>query len=441
MNTHAGKKQENKSQSATNAVFQKQRGGESIFQFVDNRPEVIAQRKMQEMVSNSPSAKQAAQLRPMVDNRSTKQHQPTQKERNNANVPIQGMWIGVSFLRKGIIDSGYGIETDNVSREYLEMLLQRDDIAPDSRTMISLAIDMKIAEEHLGIIHEGLGKFGEETENSWIRSITGGGTHSLSGKRADTGGIKTDMEDEEYTVTKGLTESFYNLSDVISVRAPRVKNTSLFRGFVIERPESAEAMLANIGTYSDQLPSSFSWQPETSLGFAQPGEGTVGVFLEVVVPPDHPMIAMSYPNNTKPEGKPKPVDIGQAEVLVAPLKYTNPTLVCRCGGTVDIPIYHVRAEVITLTRSEVFQAINQAEATARSERKKKKMIITDEESWAKDGEYETMTWSSDSLNYQKLTREQVRAQVQEGWFANTGDKIWRVTGNDTDFDIIDLQEI
>ena len=62
MNTHADKSQENKSQSVANDVSQKQSGSESTFQFVDNRPEAVAQRKLQEMANNSPQAKQAAQL-------------------------------------------------------------------------------------------------------------------------------------------------------------------------------------------------------------------------------------------------------------------------------------------------------------------------------------------------------------------------------------------
>ncbi len=54
MNTYADKKQENKSQSVANTVAQKRSGDESLFQFVDNRPEAFAQRKLQEMSTNSP---------------------------------------------------------------------------------------------------------------------------------------------------------------------------------------------------------------------------------------------------------------------------------------------------------------------------------------------------------------------------------------------------
>ena len=68
MNTHADKTQENKSQSVANTVTQKQGGGESTFQFVDNRPKAVAQRKLQERANNSPQVKQTAQLQAMANN-------------------------------------------------------------------------------------------------------------------------------------------------------------------------------------------------------------------------------------------------------------------------------------------------------------------------------------------------------------------------------------
>jgi hypothetical protein len=102
MNTHADKTQENKSQTVSTADSQMQSGGESTFQFVDNRPEAIAQRKLQEMANNSPQvsqlrvfqdmankspqAKRATQLQTMADSHSTHQ-QPIQKKENNTGLP------------------------------------------------------------------------------------------------------------------------------------------------------------------------------------------------------------------------------------------------------------------------------------------------------------------------------------------------------------------
>jgi hypothetical protein len=77
LNTHADKTSEHKSRSAAGSLPKIKSTGESTFQFIDNRPEAIAQRALQEMANNSPKAlqmralqnspqaKQAAQLKAM----------------------------------------------------------------------------------------------------------------------------------------------------------------------------------------------------------------------------------------------------------------------------------------------------------------------------------------------------------------------------------------
>ena len=87
MNTHVDKIQENKSQSVSVAGSQIRSGGESAFQFVDNRSEAVAQRKLQEIANNSPQAKQAAQFQAMADSYSTHQQKPIQKKENNTGLP------------------------------------------------------------------------------------------------------------------------------------------------------------------------------------------------------------------------------------------------------------------------------------------------------------------------------------------------------------------
>ncbi|ERM80239.1 hypothetical protein P872_14195 [Rhodonellum psychrophilum GCM71 = DSM 17998] len=67
MNTHADKTQENKSQSVANAVSQKRNSGKSTFQFEDNRPEAVVQRKLQEMANNSPQAIQLKACKEMIN--------------------------------------------------------------------------------------------------------------------------------------------------------------------------------------------------------------------------------------------------------------------------------------------------------------------------------------------------------------------------------------
>lgn len=55
-------------QRASKTVDRKKSNTESVFQFVDNRPEAIAQRKLREMTDNSSQVKQTAQLQALTDN-------------------------------------------------------------------------------------------------------------------------------------------------------------------------------------------------------------------------------------------------------------------------------------------------------------------------------------------------------------------------------------
>lgn len=103
MNTYANKTQENKSQSVSAATSQRQSSRETPFHFVDNRPEAVAQRKLQEMMKNSPQAKQAARLQTMADSNSAQQQNPIQKKENNTSLPDN--------LKSGIENlSGYSMD-------------------------------------------------------------------------------------------------------------------------------------------------------------------------------------------------------------------------------------------------------------------------------------------------------------------------------------------
>jgi hypothetical protein len=60
MTTHSAKTQENKNQVVVNEVSQKSTGAASTFQFADNRPETIAQRKLQNLVNSNLHAAQSS---------------------------------------------------------------------------------------------------------------------------------------------------------------------------------------------------------------------------------------------------------------------------------------------------------------------------------------------------------------------------------------------
>jgi len=78
MNTHSEKTQENKSHAVFTGTTQKSGGSESSLQFVDNRPQAIAQRKLHEMANNS----QSTQLQAIAANysQSTVQKQGIEDE-------------------------------------------------------------------------------------------------------------------------------------------------------------------------------------------------------------------------------------------------------------------------------------------------------------------------------------------------------------------------
>ena len=65
MNTHSDKKKGNKKQSVdTKAEYQKKNGRTSSIEFVDNRPEAIAQRKLQKIASKNVKSPQTTQMMP-----------------------------------------------------------------------------------------------------------------------------------------------------------------------------------------------------------------------------------------------------------------------------------------------------------------------------------------------------------------------------------------
>jgi hypothetical protein len=83
MNTHTNKTQETKSRSVANEVFQKQRGSERTYQFVDRRPEAIVQRNLQAMANDSSRIKQLSAIQRMADSST----QPKIVQRTELTIP------------------------------------------------------------------------------------------------------------------------------------------------------------------------------------------------------------------------------------------------------------------------------------------------------------------------------------------------------------------
>lgn len=85
MNTYAEKTPGDKNQSVANSISQKQSEGDSIFQFVDNRPEASTQRRLQKLANSSPQVSLQKAFQAMANSDTVK---------NNVS-PIQAKWIKV----------------------------------------------------------------------------------------------------------------------------------------------------------------------------------------------------------------------------------------------------------------------------------------------------------------------------------------------------------
>lgn len=81
------KPKEKVSNAVANDVSHKQGGDESVFQFVDNRSEAVAQMKLHEMANNSPRVKHTTQIQAMADKNPARLQKPIQKKENNNGPP------------------------------------------------------------------------------------------------------------------------------------------------------------------------------------------------------------------------------------------------------------------------------------------------------------------------------------------------------------------
>lgn len=124
MNTHAEKTQENKSQAVANGFSQKQSSSESTFQFVDNRPEAIAQRKLQEMANNNPQLKQLKAIQEMANNSNALQRKVVQFNKKKIKCVTTGLFE-TSHLAKSEEDALTKGRERGVGQRYLHFM-QRD---------------------------------------------------------------------------------------------------------------------------------------------------------------------------------------------------------------------------------------------------------------------------------------------------------------------------
>ncbi|MCP5005739.1 MAG: DUF4157 domain-containing protein, partial [Planctomycetes bacterium] len=107
MNTHADKTDENKTASIESKPGQQRKDKQPSLQIIDNRPETIALRKLQEMADNSPQVKQMAQLQAMANKHVASQPSINPKKENETGLPDN--------LKSGIENlSGYAMDAVKV---------------------------------------------------------------------------------------------------------------------------------------------------------------------------------------------------------------------------------------------------------------------------------------------------------------------------------------
>lgn len=126
MKTHADKTGDNKSQAVANSLPKTESKGESALQFTDNRPETVAQRKLQEMANNSPAVMQLKAVQQMADH--FLQGQQVHQLLQSATLPVVQR-----VTKKG--PDGNNIEVTKVEDYLPNCLGDPEDFSNDPRTM------------------------------------------------------------------------------------------------------------------------------------------------------------------------------------------------------------------------------------------------------------------------------------------------------------------
>lgn len=223
----------------------------------------------------------------------------------------------------------------------------------------------QIARTHLEFLWKGLAETPDQVEEEfhWLRNITGGGSATFSSKRGADGRLRTDMKLAEYDTLEYLTGCFYDVAGELTDIAQREQELTLFRGIRIPKirvgdSETAEADIAAImSQYGDVIPSSASWDMETPLHFSDAEAGQDAVVFHMIVPPDFPLVMLSYPEEIR-EGDPAPLCIpGQQEVLVGASEFSEVRLL---GPAEENSCYHVEVVLKAVPRGAVIDAISDA---------------------------------------------------------------------------------
>lgn len=173
MTTHSENIQENKNQVVVTEMFHKFKGGESTFQFVDNRPETTVQRKLHDILNSSLKITNAAQLK--SNSESTNENVVQKQGKSTQSVQMEAMSSGTVIQRalKGTYDSLIAIEPEKGFRlgkthgtwtDLLQAVAKYELLEARPNPTGNIKKHKKFAKE----LFEGLDKI-EEYANKWIR--------------------------------------------------------------------------------------------------------------------------------------------------------------------------------------------------------------------------------------------------------------------------------
>lgn len=333
MNTTADKTQENKSQSVANEAPQVRSGSTSTFQFEDNRPEAVAQRKLQEMAnsgsrvsqlstfqnmtSNSPDVQQTTQLQSMTDNNSAQQ-QIIQKVENNTGLP-DNLKTGMENL------SGLSLDDVKVHRNSDKPAqLQAHAYAQGTNIHLGPGQEKHLSHEAWHVVQQ---KQGRVKPTLQMKGNVNVNDDSGLEKEADVMGAKA-LQMKEISINSHHASTL----DVISAQYPHILQAAFASGGVVQRAEDdsiADMVWDFIGKvqglrFADSFSSLIQLASAITLGvsaFAKDNvkSGMAGASLKLTT--DLGTLVAAYgefrkPTNDGEEGRKRKQDLIQAGIVV-----------------------------------------------------------------------------------------------------------------------------
>lgn len=230
-------------------------------------------------------------------------------------------------------------------------------------------VDYLTAMRHLEYIGQGLSVAPDPFEEyHWLRKITGGGSATLSDKRNVDGSLRTNMSLAEYDALEQLTNAFYDMTENLAEIAPRERELTLYRGIRIPKIEegvSQAEIEETISRYGDVIPSSASWGMGTPQHFSNAETGRDAAVLHMIVPPDFPLVMLSYPKE-KREGDPRSINQSQKEVLVGASTFSDVRLL-ETEQKEGYRCYHVEVKLNAVARETVIGLIKDAQKSCSKE--------------------------------------------------------------------------